>query len=115
MLNLVRAACGIDHFSYVITSYCNSYKVRCCQDVIKYLSQLRVNVTQVTIQLFIHLMKHEYTLQCYTQKQNCKRLFKHVQAVMMTVTEVSLLLTGIITITVMLMHTWKFVALIMIS
>lgn len=47
MLNLIRAVYGIDHFSYIITSYCNSYKVRCCQDVMKYLSQLRVNDSQV--------------------------------------------------------------------
>lgn len=49
MLNLVRAVYGLDHFGYIITSYCNSYKVRCCQDVMKYLNQLKVNYSQVTI------------------------------------------------------------------
>lgn len=44
MLNLVRAVYGIDDFAYIIMSYCNSYKVRCCQDVMKHLNQLQLRV-----------------------------------------------------------------------
>ena len=55
----------------------------------RYLSQLKLYNSQVTGYSYVKSCLLRAIL--FEQKQNCKRLFKHVQAVMMSIAEVSLL------------------------
>ena len=47
IFNLLRAAFGMDHFGYIIMSYCSLFKVKCCEDVAKYISQTKVTDSKV--------------------------------------------------------------------
>ena len=43
----MRATFGIDHFGYMAMSYCNIFKVKCCEDVAKHISQMEVADSKV--------------------------------------------------------------------